>query len=98
MAATYRAGDPGRPARAQRPEDHTLGAPSWSVAGAEKFLDGPEDGVAIGDSAANDVLAVGQFVDMLIEFAAAVGAFHLAVAEQVQVGQQLVLEYFQAVG
>src|SRR5262245_34150426 len=69
------------------------------AAGAQELLDRPEDGVAVGDAAAHDVVALAQhLVDVLVELARAVGALHLPVAEQVQLRQQLVLQDLHAGG
>src|SRR5271169_4801670 len=64
----------------------------------EEFLDRAKNGIAVGDAATHDVLAVGQFVDVLVKLTAAVRAFNLAVAEEVQFRQQLFLENVDAMG
>src|SRR5436309_11808394 len=69
-----------------------------STSGAEELLDRAEDGVAVGDPAADDVVALAEhLVDVLVELARAVGALDLAVAEQVQLRQQPLVEDLDAV-
>src|SRR5579862_9327636 len=64
----------------------------------EEFFDRTEDGVAVGDAAAHDVVAFAQhFMDVFVKLAAAVGTFHLAVTEQVHARQQLFGQNLQAV-
>src|SRR5687768_17213401 len=51
---------------------------------AQKLLDRPEDGVAVGDLADDDVfLLLGQLRHIVEELATAVGALHLSVPEQI---------------
>src|SRR5260370_17166683 len=60
---------------------------------AQKLLDRLQNVLAVGDAAGDDVFVVAQqFVDVVEELAAAVRAFHLAVAEQVHLGHQPVLD------
>src|SRR5690242_3800487 len=74
------------------------GAAGASAPGPEKLLDRPQDGVAVGDAAGHDVVALAEhLVDVLVELAAAVGALHLPVAEQVHPRQQLLVEQLDAV-
>src|SRR5215204_4688599 len=69
-----------------------------SSARSQKLLDRPQDGLAVGDAATDDVLLVAQrFVDVLVELAGAIRTLHLPVAEQVDPRQQLLLQDLQAV-
>ena len=59
----------------------------------QKFLDAPEDRLAVRHPARDQILVVRrQRVDVVEELPGAVGRFHLPVAEEVQLGQQFVLE------
>src|SRR4051812_36078934 len=70
-----------------------------SPSGPQKFLDRAQDRIAVGDAAGDHVLfLVDHLVDVLEELARAVGAFDLAVAEQVELGEQLLVEDVDAVG
>src|ERR1700687_4227743 len=68
------------------------------LARAEKLLDGSQNRLAIRNPAGDDVvLLLQQLRDVLEELAAAVGAFDLAVAEQVQLRDQRFLQELDAV-
>src|SRR5436305_14248849 len=65
---------------------------------SQKFLDGPQDGIAIRYPAGDHVfLFAYEFVDVLEKLARAVWALHLAVAEQVELGEAFLVEQLDAV-
>src|SRR6266545_379215 len=75
-----------------------IGSSQGSASGAQKLLDRPENRLAVGDAAGDHVLAFAeQLVDVLEELAAAVGALHLPVTEQVQPRQQFLRQDLDAV-
>ncbi len=68
------------------------------ASGPKNSLIDPRIASRSGMRLAHDVLVLAQhLVDVVEELAAAVGAFHLAVAEQVQLGQQLLGQDLDAV-
>src|SRR4051812_39767487 len=74
------------------------GLPRRSAPGAEELLDRIEDGVAVGDAAAHDVLALAEhLVNVFVKLARAVGALDLSVAEQVQLRQQFLVQQLDTV-
>src|SRR5262249_32013179 len=61
---------------------------SFSTSRSQKLLDRAQDGFPVGDAAGDNVrLLAEHLVDVIEELAAAVGAFDLSVAEQVQFRQ-----------
>src|SRR5262249_41611882 len=65
----------------------------------QEFLDGPQDRLAIRDPAGDHVVfLLDHLLDVIEELAAAVGALDLAVAEEVELGQQAVGQDLDAVG
>lgn len=63
----------------------------------QKLFYGIQDSVAIGYSAEDEVFPVLLDVDqMFIEFAAAVRTFHLAIAKQIDMRQQMFVQDFKA--
>src|ERR1019366_6884472 len=68
------------------------------LAGTQKLLDRTQNRLAVRDSARHYVVLLFQELrDVLVELAAAVGAFDLAVPEQIQLGQQRLLQELDAV-
>ncbi len=73
------------------------GVSGLSAASAEEFLDGVHDAFLVADLGEGEV---GEFLEGFLEFpvelSGAVGALHLAVAEEVALGEDLVLEQADA--
>src|ERR1043166_2871451 len=70
-----------------------------SPPGSQELLDGVQDRFAVGNAAGDHaLLLVRQLVDVLKKLPRSIGALHLAVTEQVELGQQLLVEQLDALG
>src|SRR5205823_315350 len=66
---------------------------------SQKFTDAGQDAVLVGDVGGHQLVAVGEaLVEIVLELSRAVGAFHLPVAEEVRLGEELLVEQAQALG